>query len=108
RATGVALDNLRSALAKSVADGTLNRIGPTTHQTVLSVDVWGDEATLRACFVDESGSYDAASGAVVEPMRIMTSIDTVRFQRVDGAWLVSSRQAPAPGEMWEGVTSCAG
>jgi hypothetical protein len=107
RATGAAADDLRSAIATSIADGTIIRSGPTTSQTILSIEVSDDEATLRACFVDESGAYRAATGDEVRPMAINTSVDNVRLQRVSGRWLVSVRELPGPDESWEGTSTCA-
>jgi hypothetical protein len=106
RATGAAADDLRSSLAEHIANGTLVRIGPATSQTILSIERSGDQATLRVCFVDESGTYDAATGAEVEAMTINTSIDTARLERLDGTWRVSLRTIPGPDEHWEGVSTC--
>ncbi len=44
------------------------RGGPDDNQTILSVSVDGDTATLSVCYVDQSGVYDAATGAELVPM----------------------------------------
>jgi hypothetical protein len=106
RATGVALDGLRSSIARSLAEGTIIRPGPATSATVLSIEVSGDTATLRACFIDESTAYVAVTGAVVEPTTIVTIVDTVELEREGDTWLVSRRETPGPDERWNGVNTC--
>jgi hypothetical protein len=106
RTTGAARDDIESFVAQNLADGTIIRKGPAAAESILSIEVSGDEATLRACFVDESGAYDVNTGAVLRPMTIVTSIDTVQLERVDAVWRVSLRRAPGPDERWEGVNRC--
>jgi hypothetical protein len=106
RATGDALDSLVAALNDLVASGDVARYGPTRSQTILAIEVSGDTATLRACFVDESGRYDATTGDEIDPMRVSTIVDTASLERRDGVWRVSSRKNPGPGEEWEGVHEC--
>jgi hypothetical protein len=108
RATGRTLARLKTVLADDVASGRVIRVGPAWSQTILSIDVDGDQATLRACYVDESGVFDAATGAILEPTRVSTSIDTTLLERDGGVWRVSYRQPPAADEQWEGVTTCDG
>jgi hypothetical protein len=105
-ATGRTLAHLKSVLAEDVAAGRVIRVGPAWSQTIMSIDVTGNQATLTACYVDESGVFDAASGAVIEPTRISTSIDTTLLEREGGRWRVSYRQPPDADEQWEEVTSC--
>jgi hypothetical protein len=106
RATGPALARLKEALAEDVEKGHVIRVGPATSQTILSIEVTGSKATVRACFIDESGLYDAATGAELVPMRTGTAIDTAELVREGGAWRVSLRRVPAADEHWEGATSC--
>jgi hypothetical protein len=106
RTTGSALARVKAVLADDLARGHVIRTGPASSQTILSIDVDGDQATLRACFVDESGLFDAATGAEIEPVRIVTAIDTVVLQRESGAWRVSNQKTPAADEQWEGATTC--
>jgi hypothetical protein len=108
RATGRTFDRLRTALAQDLAAGRVIKVGPAWSQTILSIDIAGEEATLRACYVDESGVFDATSGAVIEPTRISTSIDTTLLEREGGVWRVSYREPPAADQQWEGVTTCDG
>jgi hypothetical protein len=106
RATGRTLDSLRATLADYAAKGQVIRVGPASAQTILSVEVAGSQATVTACYVDESGVFDAATDAAVVPTRIYTSIDRTTLERVDGVWRVSLRTAPQDDELWEGVTTC--
>jgi hypothetical protein len=106
RATGSTLTRLRAGLADYAAKGQVIRVGPATSQMILSIDVSGDQATVRACYVDESGLYDAATGAEIQPMHVGTAIDTTVLQRDDGTWRVSRRAVPAADEHWEGATTC--
>jgi hypothetical protein len=106
RATGSTLDRLRATLADYAAKGQVIRVGPATAQTILSIEVSGDQATVRACYVDESGLYEAASGAELQAMHTGTAIDRSVLQRDDGIWRVSRRFAPAESEHWEGATTC--
>jgi hypothetical protein len=106
RAAGTTLNRIRSALADLASKGQVIRVGPATSQTILSIDVTGDQATLTACFVDESGVFDAATGAEIVPMHIGTEIDRTVLEREGGTWRVSSRKAPNEGEVWEGETTC--
>jgi hypothetical protein len=106
RATGSTLERLRQALADYAARGQAVRVGPATRQTILSIEVSGDRATVRACYVDESGVFDVTTGAEVVPVRIGTSIDTTVLERTGDVWRVSSRRPPAADEQWEGVTTC--
>jgi hypothetical protein len=106
RAAGASLDRLVAALTELVETGDVARYGPTRSLTILTIEVAGDEATLRACSVDESGRFDAATGAEVVPMYVATIIDTVSLERRDGVWRVSAVKNPAPDERWEGVSTC--
>jgi hypothetical protein len=106
RATGRALARLKDALAEDVQKGQVIRVGPATSQTILSIEVMDDHATVRACFVDESGLFDAANGAEIVPMHTGTAIDTAVLEREGGMWRVSLREVPAADEHWEGATSC--
>ncbi len=106
RATGRTLDRLRQAMADYAARGQAVHVGAATKQTILSIDVSGDRATVRVCFVDESGVFDVATGAEIVPVHTGTSIDTTELERTAGAWRVSSRRPPAADEQWEGVTTC--
>jgi hypothetical protein len=106
RATGDALTRLVAALNELVATGDAIRYGETRSQTILAIDVSGDQATVRACFVDESGRFDAATGEVVDPMRVATIVDTATLERRDGIWRVSFRKEPEASEEWDGATSC--
>jgi hypothetical protein len=106
RASGAALDRLQAVLEDLVATGDVARYGPTSSQTILTIDVTGDGATVRACLVDESGRYDATTGEPVEPMKVGTIIDTASLQRIDGVWRVSGLKYPGPDEQWEGASTC--
>jgi hypothetical protein len=106
RATGPALEHFKKALARDIEKGQIIRVGPTSSQTILSIEVTGDQATLRACFVDESGLFDAATGDEIEPMHTGTEIDTTVLVRDGERWRVSERRAPAEGEVWDGVSTC--
>jgi hypothetical protein len=106
-ATGDARDQLVSALSAFVATGDVAHFGPTRSLTILTIDVSGDEATVRACFVDESGRYDAATGEAIEPMRVATIVDTTSLVRHDGIWQVSFVKDPGADEQWLGVHECA-
>jgi hypothetical protein len=106
RSTGTARERLEAVLNDLVASGDAAREGPTRSRTILSVEVSGDEATVRACLVDESGRFDAATGEAVEPMAVGTIIDTASLRRDEGVWRVASLKLPSPDERWEGVHSC--
>jgi hypothetical protein len=106
RLTGRSLAHIREVLADYAAKGQIIRVGPATSQTILSIEVTGDQATLRACFVDESALFDAATGTAIEPMDVGTEIDTTVLVREGGTWRVSERRSPAEGEVWEGATTC--
>jgi hypothetical protein len=106
RATGAARDRLVTGLNDLVATGDVARFGPTRALTILTIEVDGDSATLRACLVDESGRYDAATGEAVVPLSVGTIIDTATLERDDGSWRVSSIKNPGPDERWDGVSTC--
>jgi hypothetical protein len=106
RATGAALDRLVTGFADLVTTGDVGRFGPTRSLTVLTIDVAGDSATVRACLVDESGRYDAVTGEAVVPLMVGTFIDTATLERDEGAWRVNSIKNPGPDERWDGVSTC--
>jgi hypothetical protein len=106
RATGRALDRIIELMKDLVASGDVGRLGPTRSQTILTIEVTADTATLRACLVDESGRYDAATGEAIVPMMVGTIIDTATLERSDGTWRVSAIKNPGPDERWEGVSTC--
>ena len=76
-ATGDVRANLERVAARDRERGIVIRGGPEDNQTILSVSVDGDTATLSVCYVDQSGVYDAATGAELVPMETVTTLDTV-------------------------------
>jgi hypothetical protein len=97
--------NLEANLTQLQTDGIQYRIGELDEQTVLSTTIEGDTATLSVCYVDHSGSFSTTSGAEIEPMRVVTSLDTTTLRLVDGTWRVSLTTTQ-PENMWEGEYSC--
>jgi hypothetical protein len=106
RATDETFERLRAALADLAAKGQVIRVGPASSQTILSIEVSGDEATLRACYVDESGVFDAVTGAEITPMQVGTAVDTTVLERDGDTWRVALRKVPAEDEHWDGATTC--
>jgi len=105
-ATGQTRANFEKTLTDLQARGTVYRGGPDDRQTILATSVTGDSAKMSVCYVGQSGEYDAATGAEVQPMRTFTTLDTVTLFRERGEWKVSS-ETNAPTGMWEGVDDCA-
>jgi hypothetical protein len=105
RSTGEARANFEATLMRMQSEGTVIRIGQEDRQTILSTAISGDSATLSVCFVDQSGTFDAATSAEVEAMRTVTTLDETTLLRQGGMWRVS-RITNQPGNMWEGEYSC--
>ena len=102
--TGVTRTNFERSLAKRKTDGVIVKIGPQARQTVRSTTVSGNTATMSVCFVDQSGTFDAATGAPRSPMQITANPSSVLLVREDGVWKVSRvRQV---GESKPGASSC--
>jgi hypothetical protein len=106
RATGRARDRIVELMNDLVSTGDVARLGPMRSQTVLTIEIAGGTATLRACLVDESGRYDATTGEAVVPMTVGTIIDTATLDHTGGTWRVSAIKNPGPDERWEGVSTC--
>jgi hypothetical protein len=103
-ATGDARANLEATLTEMQAEGIHYRTGQLHNQTILSTTVSADTATLKVCYVDHSGSYDTATAREIEPMRVVTSLDTTTVVRDGEAWRVSLVLNDV---IWEGEYSCA-
>jgi hypothetical protein len=106
-ATGDVRANLERAAARDRDRGIVIRGGPEDRQTILTVSVDGETATLSVCYVDQSGVYDAATGAELVPMEIVTTLDTVGMVRESGAWKVRSIENSEEAK-WAGVHDCGG
>jgi hypothetical protein len=104
--TGDVRDNLEQSFADLQAKGSVYRVGPEDRQTVLSTAIDGKTATLSVCYVGQSGEYDAATGAELQPMQIFTTLDAVTVLREQGAWKVS-HVGNKQGDAWQGVHDCA-
>ena len=89
RATGNTRTTFVRTLTERRAEGRIVKLGPQDHQTILSADVVGDTATLSVCHVDHSGTFDAATGAVLHEMTVTTSRTSVTLVREQGQWKVS-------------------
>jgi hypothetical protein len=88
--TGAARTSLEEAAAQDRARGVVIHGGPEDSQTILSTSVDGDTAVLSVCYVGQSGAYDAATGAELVPMEIITTLDRVELLREAGTWKVRS------------------
>jgi hypothetical protein len=105
RTTGRARVAFEANLAKYKAEGTVIKVGPQDRQTITSNRVDGGTAALVVCFVDQSGAYDATTGAVKQPETITTQSAAVALTLEDGAWKVSLVRLI--GDPVEGVSDCA-
>ena len=97
--------NLERSFADDQARGVVLRTGPYDEQTILSAAVDGDAATLSVCYVGQSGVYDAATGAEVVPMEVVTTLDRVDMVRETGVWKVRFVDN-AEEDRWAGVHDC--
>jgi hypothetical protein len=104
-ATGDVRANLEQSLADDLARGIVIRTGPEDEQTILSASVDGDAATLSVCYVGQSAEYDAATGAALAPMQIVTTLDRVDMVRESGSWKVRFVDN-AEEDRWAGVHDC--
>ncbi len=104
-ATGGAKATFETTLIRMQAEGLVYRVGEHDKLTVLSTTIEGDTAILTVCYVDHSGSFDRATGAEIQPMRVTTSLSTVNLQRGPDGWLVSSVHDD-PDKTWEGEYTC--
>lgn len=104
-ATGDARDTFETTLTRLQTEGIHYRIGELDKQTMLATTIEDDTATLSVCYVDHSGSFDSATGAEVQPMRVTTSLTTVSLQRASDRWLVSTVRDD-PDKIWEGEYTC--
>ena len=104
RSTGITRATFEKTLTTRKAQGRIVKLGPRDRQTILSTAVDGDTATLKVCHVDHSGTFDAATGAVVHEMTVTTSTTRVTLVRRQGRWKVSDvrRQGAAR----PGATTC--
>ncbi len=105
RATGSERHVFEATLAKYKATGTVVKTGPQDHDTVLRNTVTGETATLLVCSVGQSGAYDAATGAVTQPMVIITEPFAVTLELEGRAWKVS--KVRSAGQPVQGVWNCA-
>lgn len=69
---------------------------------VVSVTVEGEEASLRACVVDDGQTVDVATGSVLDA-QVTTTLEDVTLQRNPSGWVVTKR---ARVRQSDGVTSC--
>jgi hypothetical protein len=107
RATGETRASLERVATRDRDRGVVIKGGPDDQQTILSVSVDGDTATLSVCYVGQSGVYDATTGAELVPMETVTTLDTVEMLREDGAWKVQSVGNDEE-DTWVGVHDCTG
>jgi len=103
--TGPLRAEIERTTAADRARGVVVRGGAYDEQTILTTTVDGDTATLRVCYVDHSGEFDAATGAEITPMTIVTTLDEVELVREDGVWKVRFFDNQESNE-WQGVHDC--
>lgn len=103
--TGPLRAEIERTTAEDRARGVVVRGGPYDEQTILTTTVDGDTAQLTVCYVDHSGEFDAATGAELAPMTIVTTLDEVELVRESGVWKVRFFDN-AEGNEWQGVHDC--
>jgi hypothetical protein len=103
--TGPLRAEIERTTAADRARGVVVRGGPYDEQTILTTTVDGDIATLTVCYVDHSGEFDAATGAEIAPMTVVTTLDVVELVREDGVWKVRFFDNEE-GNEWQGVSDC--
>jgi hypothetical protein len=103
--TGPLRAEIERTTAADRARGVVVRGGPYDEQTILTTTVDGDTATLTVCYVDHSGEFDAATGAEIAPMTVVTTLDVVELVREDGVWKVRFFDNEE-GNEWQGVSDC--
>jgi hypothetical protein len=103
--TGPLRAEIERTTAADRARGVVVRGGTNDQQTILTTAVDGDTATLTVCYVDHSGEFDAATGAELAPMTIVTTLDVVELVREEGVWKVRFFDNEE-GNEWQGVHDC--
>jgi hypothetical protein len=100
-ATGTARDTLTDSISTLRAQGHSIRFGPQTSHTVLTIDLTGNEATVRDCNIDDAARIDA-TGDQVESA-VTTNLLESTLVRNSKGWAVSSIRKLAG---WEGPRAC--
>lgn len=88
RATGRQLETLQKAFLALKAGGEVIR--GTLDLAPRVVSVLGNTATVRDCYLDNTGVYDAATGVRKDTSSGVRHLATASLELIDGTWKVST------------------
>jgi hypothetical protein len=102
RASGDALLKLSQGLSNMNARQQRAEFGPLYAHDVLSVEIEGQQSTVRDCAVDDSYLVDLATGETLAG-NVATDLWEATMVRSDDRWLVDSIESV---EAFRGAVSC--
>jgi hypothetical protein len=106
RTTGELRGRIESALTDRVTRGLVLKLGPSSGlRAIVSTTVDGNSATLKSCYVDQSATVDAKTGAEIKTMTTITTLQTWSFVHEGGTWK-ASRLRTDDDHSWQGVYDC--